>query len=95
MKTKNYFEIDSSGRIRKSNRGINKIKSINRNGLALYTDLGFYIVIPLLLGLFIGYLFDIKFGIKPIGVLIGIFLGLVASFYNLLRYIRTNVENKY
>ncbi len=93
MKTKNFLEIDSIGKLRKLDRGINKVKSTNTNGLTQYTNLGFYIVTPLFTGLFIGYIIDNKLKSKPTGVLIGILLGLIANFYNLFRIIKSNAEN--
>jgi len=51
-------------------------------------DLGVYLIVPLLVGLGLGIVLDNKLGIKPIGVISGLFLGALGSFFNLQRIVR-------
>lgn len=90
MKADNFFEIDRLGKVKKSIRGKNKIKRIDYNWLTQTTNLGFYIVIPLFAGLFLGIYVDKMLKTNPISTLIGLCLGLFASFYNLTKIIRDN-----
>lgn len=52
---------------------------------AEYFNLGFYLVIPLLVGVFGGILLDNWFQTKPIFTITLILFGSTASFYNLIR----------
>ena len=51
-------------------------------------DVGIYLVVPLLAGLGIGIFLDAKWGTKPICVLSGLLLGLIASFFNLIKIVQ-------
>lgn len=51
-------------------------------------DLGVYLVIPLLVGLGAGIVVDSKLGIKPVGIILGLVLGAVGSFFNLIKIVR-------
>lgn len=51
-------------------------------------DLGIYLVIPLLAGLGIGIVLDSKLGIKPLGIISGLLLGAVGSFFNLHKIVQ-------
>jgi len=53
--------------------------------LAKYSSLGYYLVTPLLLGVFFGVLVDKALHIAPSGVICGVLLGTIATFYNLYR----------
>lgn len=56
--------------------------------LANYMNMGYYLITPLLLGVFFGLVLDNLFKTKPFFVLLLIFLGLVSTFYNLWRLIK-------
>ena len=56
-------------------------------------DLGVYLVVPLLAGLGLGILLDSKLGIKPIGIISGLLLGAVGSFFNLLKIVQEFSKN--
>lgn len=51
-------------------------------------DLGVYLVVPLLAGLGLGLLLDGKLGIKPVGIISGLVLGAIGSFFNLLKIVQ-------
>jgi F0F1-type ATP synthase assembly protein I len=51
-------------------------------------DLGIYLIIPLLAGLGIGVVLDNRTGIKPVGIITGLLLGAVGSFFNLIKIVR-------
>jgi len=48
-------------------------------------NIGYYLLTPILLGVFLGLVIDKKFHTQSAGVLTGILLGTVASFYNLIK----------
>jgi len=51
-------------------------------------DLGVYFVVPLLAGIGIGIVLDNKFGTKPLCILSGLFLGVIGSFFNLIKIVQ-------
>ncbi len=53
-------------------------------GLELtYLNIGFYLLVPILLGVFLGYNMDIWFNSKPFFLVLFLILGTISSFYNL------------
>ncbi len=69
-------------------RKINKNKEKKFEMNPVYFNVGFYLLVPLLLGIFIGYQADKMFKTKPIFVLIGIGFGTISSFYNLWKLLK-------
>lgn len=70
---------------------VHKIKSKEEEdwkSLALYGSLGFYIIIPILLGLFIGIAVDDLTGKKPLFTLVCLGFGTVSGIYNLVRTLK-------
>ncbi len=55
-----------------------------------YSQVGFYLVTPLIMGVLLGAGIDKAFNTKPTGILFMIFLGTVGTFYNLVRIIQRN-----
>jgi F0F1-type ATP synthase assembly protein I len=53
-----------------------------------YFSLGFYLMTPLLLGVFIGFELDKRFNTKPTFVVVGIIGGTVGLVYNLWKLVR-------
>ena len=47
-----------------------------------FVGLGFEIVVPLIIGLFLGHRLDVWFGTRPWFLLAGTLLGMVAGFVN-------------
>lgn len=88
MKKDNSDEIsavDSEGNI--SKRNFKKKSSPANNYLRYgeYMNIGVYIVVPLVAGVFIGVYLDKWLNTKPLFVLVFILLGTIASFYNLFK----------
>lgn len=74
--------------IGQSTENKNKKASEKKNeefSYAEYFNLGFYLAIPLLVGVFGGILLDNWFQTKPFFTISLIILGSTASFYNLIR----------
>lgn len=70
-----------------------RIKKNNINDnllLAKSLNIGYYLITPLLLGVFFGYWLDKFFGTRPVFLLIMIIFGGIASFYNLLKITQEN-----
>lgn len=80
------FEIEKKLEINKSNVAEKKEKIL----LAKYFGLGYYILTPLLLGVFCGVVADKVFKTAPVLTLIFIILGAVSTFYNLFKLTREN-----
>jgi len=62
-------------------------------GLGIVTRIGIDLVAATLLGAFLGYLADRALGTKPWLMIAGVFLGAIAGFRNILRYLG-DAENK-
>lgn len=50
-----------------------------------YVGIGFYLITPLLLGLFVGLWLDNYLNSKPVYTIIGICLGAILTFFNLIK----------
>lgn len=91
-----YFNRKFESKPFKSN---NKIRKNKKNfpifPLAKFLDIGYYLIIPILLGLIIGFLIDSYFKTQPFFTIFLIFLGMVSSFYNLWRLVNKISNSKY
>lgn len=58
-----------------------------------YLSIGYFFIGAFALFGFIGYKVDQAYGLKPLFVLIGLFLALALSFYNMYKVI-SNIEKK-
>lgn len=68
-----------------------KVKSAQSNFLlAKYINVGYYLLAPLLLGVFAGFMLDRFLKTKPIFTLIFILLGVAGTFYNLFKITKNN-----
>jgi len=56
-----------------------------KNPLEKYLNIGYYLLIPIIIFLASGIFFDKFFRTKPFGVVFFLFLGVLSSFYNLYR----------
>lgn len=81
------LEIDHNWRLKKrdSLKSERITKSKNESLIAgmQYMNVGFYVLTPILVGVFIGYGIDRKSHTAPTFILIGVVLGAVSAFYNL------------
>jgi F0F1-type ATP synthase assembly protein I len=91
MKTESHFKIDEEGNIVKHRIGerFSSKKQIDLTAI----NIGYYLVTPLLIGVFLGYLIDRQFEWRPYAMLLGIMMGLVGTIYNLVRIIKENARN--
>lgn len=56
--------------------------------LAKYTSIGYYLIAPLLIGVFFGLGLDRVFHTKPLFMLGFLVLGMIATFYNLYSLVK-------
>lgn len=56
--------------------------------LAKSLNVGYYVITPLLGGVFLGLLLDRYFGTRGVFVIIMILLGTISSFYNLYKLVK-------
>ena len=86
----NYFEIDKRGNLKKTSRNLKKKSKEKKDFFSEYINIniGYNLVIPILIGVIIGLTIDNKFHSKPVFTVLFIFLGTVLSFYNLFKLIK-------
>lgn len=63
--------------------------------LAKSLNIGYYLITPLLAGVFFGYWMDRFFGTKPAFMLLLLGLGIAGAFYNLWKTIDTYAGDKH
>ena len=89
-----YFKIDKSFDLKKVDKiefekklvkNISKKSFWDKNPLEKYFDIGYYLLIPIIVFLVSGIYFDKFFKTKPFGIIFFLFLGVFSSFYNLYR----------
>lgn len=81
-----HFKIDSNFGIKKiETKALEKKKMASNFPLAKFLNVGYYLVTPLLFGVFFGLLIDNFLKTKPFFITIFIFLGSLGTFYNLWR----------
>ena len=89
---KNLFRIDQNLKIKEIDKPEQfKIKKRNVDDkmlLARSLNLGYYLLIPLLAGLFLGIWLDKVFSSKPFFLLLLFTLGVISSFYNLWQVVK-------
>ncbi len=61
--------------------------------LAKYAGLGYYLVTPLVIGVFLGFGLDSYFGSKPFFILFFIIIGFISAIYNMYRLIKEEEAN--
>ncbi|MBI3619873.1 AtpZ/AtpI family protein [Candidatus Roizmanbacteria bacterium] len=86
ISTKNKFVMTSSGEIEQV-PDIPK-KEAPKKKPSYVADIGFYLLTPILAGVFLGLLADKWLRTKPVLTLAGIGLGTIACFYNLIRILK-------
>ncbi len=80
--------IDKHGNRTEVIHKIKKREDDSWKSMALYGNMGFYIVVPILLGLFIGIAVDDLTGKKPLFTLVCLGFGTVSGIYNLIRTLK-------
>lgn len=91
---KNYYSFDKNlnlklGNFKDNKTSKNKSKSeISKNILlAKYSNIGYYLVTPILIGVFLGLYLDGRLGTNYL-VVIGIIIGSISTIYNLFRLLK-------
>jgi len=82
-KTKVFTTIDREGNVIKTEVGDSVKKKFNIPNQ--YMNLGMYFLIPILTGLFIGVWLDKRFDRKGFFTILLLSIGVIASFYNLIK----------
>jgi len=89
----NYYFLDKNFDIKKEpKKKIRKNKPSKFSNkenilLAKYTNIGYYLITPLIIGVFLGLYLDNKFRINYL-VIIGIIIGGISAIYNLFRLLK-------
>lgn len=76
VETDNFFKKKED--FKRDEKGLNLL-------LAKSLNIGYYLIAPLLLGVFFGLLIDQYLKTKPLFTLLLIFFGFIATFYNLIK----------
>lgn len=84
---KNIPEVGENFEIRTSKQSKISKKSTANSEYLKYLNIGFYLVTPLLVGVAVGIYVDGRFQTRPTGVIIGIIIGAIGTFYNLIKLI--------
>lgn len=89
---KNIYQVGHDLKIKahdiKENKKENKNEKIL---LAKSLNIGYYLITPLLVGVFSGYWLDKVFRTKPMFLLLFFGLGVIGSFYNLWKTVQENI----
>ena len=82
--------IDGSGDRKSRNIVIKDISKSNANNVwfAKYMNVGYYLAVPLIVGVFGGNWLDHRFDTKPIFTIVLLLIGSIAAFYNLYKLIK-------
>ena len=86
----NYFHIDNNLDVKQSSSLITKknnknIRKSNNFDLAKNMNLGYYLITPMIFGVFFGLFLDNQLKTKQIFFIIFFSLGVIGTFYNLYR----------
>lgn len=83
-------EIKSVGRDGKVKKTTLAGKVFGRNDVSYltYVNLGFYLVAPLLAGVFFGTIIDNRFHTRPLFIILFLIIGTGICFYNLIKLTR-------
>jgi len=90
---KNFFIINNDFDLENQKKFFLNKKEIKinfSNTLDIYYEIGYYIITPLLVGLFLGLYLDKIFDKRCFFVLLFIFFGALFTFYNLYRIYKDN-----
>lgn len=84
MLPKRYLDFDKNFNIKIISQPKNQTKKTNNFTLVNAGSVGYYIITPLVVGVFLGFTIDKKIG-THFFIVLGIFLGAIGAFYNLFR----------
>ncbi len=81
----NYYTFDKNFNLKLQKKIKTPGKKKRKLSLVKYIDIGYYIITPLLAGVFLGLAIDKFFKTKSTFFLIFLFLGTLAAFYNMYK----------
>jgi len=81
----NYYGFDKDLNLRVEKKTVILPKKSAKIPLVKYTDIGYYIITPLLVGVFLGLTIDKFFKTRSTFFFIFLFLGTLAAFYNMYK----------
>ncbi len=88
MIEKKYFTLDKNLNLKSSTAPKPKpVLKKNKMDLANYANIGYYLITPLIVGVFLGLYLDGRLGTNYL-VVIGIVIGSIGTFYNLFRILK-------
>jgi len=82
-----YYLINKDFNLKKLSKVEKKTFSY-KNPLEKYSNIGYYLLVPVIIFLIIGIYFDKFFETKPVGFIFFLFFGVLSCFYNLYRLIK-------
>ncbi len=87
---KTFYKIGPDLRVEKISQELEKKSkdSSNKILLAKSLNIGYYLITPILLGVFLGFWLDKVFSRKPFFILLFFSLGIIGSFYNLWKIVK-------
>jgi ATP synthase protein I len=80
--------IDAEGNKKNTEIVVKKQQKKDVKWVVKYMNVGYYLAVPLIVGVFLGGYLDTKFKTKPVLTLALIVLGMIAAFYNLYKIIK-------
>ncbi len=88
--TKLFFKVDKDLHMKQVNdqNTVKKNKITDNFLIAKSFNIGYYLITPLLAGVFFGYWLDMFFKTKPLFILLLFMLGIAGSFYNLWKIVK-------
>lgn len=86
-KKQKIYTVDVEGNKREINHAVKEKSKEDYTALAKYSSIGYYLVTPLLLGVAGGIALDNFLHTKPVFTVCLIFVGTIATFYNLFKLV--------
>lgn len=81
---KEIRSIGRDGRLSQSSIKRKKTKTDDRSSIS-YLNIGFYLITPILVGVFLGSVVDSYFHTRPIFIILFLIVGTIMCFYNLFK----------
>lgn len=89
--SKKRFTIGADFELEETEKPKKDVESVYSNFLiAKYLSVGYYVLVPLLLGVFVGLALDKWLHTKPTFTILGIIAGVVSAFYHLWKIAKNN-----
>ncbi len=89
-KVKNFYKIGHDLKVKESEAKVRQKDETDKIQLAKSLNVGYYLITPLLVGVFLGYWLDKILGTKPVFLLLLFGLGIAGAFYNLWKTVQEN-----